>query len=147
MKVSGTAPGNEAWSFCGTYKKKEFSTIPEGKAIYFFAAEPQGSVSPGDFVKVNASPKTLAYPFRAYIEYDRDDLHLPATARGASATEALPDKMKVVLKNADGTTTVIGTVSLEYDSDEWYSLDGRKLNGKPTKKGLYINNGNKIIIK
>ena len=147
VKVSGTAPGNEAWSFCGTYKKKEFSTIPEGKAIYFFAAEPQGSVSPGDFVKVNASPKTLAYPFRAYIEYDRDDLHLPATARGASATEALPDKMKVVLKNADGTTTVIGTVSLEYDSDEWYSLDGRKLNGKPTKKGLYINNGNKIIIK
>lgn len=147
VKVSGTAPGNEAWSFCGTYKIKEFSTIPDGKAIYFFAAEPQGSVSPGDFVKVNASPNTLAYPFRAYIQYDRDDLHLPATARGVSDTEALPDKMKVVLKNADGTTTVIGTVSLEYDSDEWYSLDGRKLNGKPTKKGLYINNGNKIIIK
>ncbi len=29
---------------------------------------------------------------------------------------------------------------------EWYSLDGRKLNGKPTTKGLYINNGKKHII-
>ena len=29
----------------------------------------------------------------------------------------------------------------------WYTLDGRKLNGKPTAKGLYIYNGKKIIVK
>ena len=29
----------------------------------------------------------------------------------------------------------------------WYTLDGRKLDGKPTKKGLYIHNGNKLVIK
>jgi hypothetical protein len=29
----------------------------------------------------------------------------------------------------------------------WYTLDGRKLNGKPTAKGLYINNGRKVVIK
>ena len=29
----------------------------------------------------------------------------------------------------------------------WYSLDGRKLDGKPTKKGVYINNGKKVVIK
>ena len=29
----------------------------------------------------------------------------------------------------------------------WYTLDGRKLDAKPTKKGLYIVNGRKIIIK
>ena len=29
----------------------------------------------------------------------------------------------------------------------WYTLDGRKLNGKPTKKGLYIHNGKKVVIK
>ncbi|MBR1414427.1 MAG: hypothetical protein IJ570_01000, partial [Prevotella sp.] len=28
-----------------------------------------------------------------------------------------------------------------------YSLDGRRLQGKPTKSGLYINNGLKIVIK
>jgi hypothetical protein len=30
--------------------------------------------------------------------------------------------------------------------DGWYSIDGRKLNGKPAKKGIYINNGKKAII-
>ncbi len=29
----------------------------------------------------------------------------------------------------------------------WYSLDGRKLNGKPTTKGIYIFNGKKYMIK
>ena len=31
-------------------------------------------------------------------------------------------------------------------SGYWYTLDGRKLQGKPTKKGIYINNGRKVII-
>ena len=31
--------------------------------------------------------------------------------------------------------------------DVWYTLDGRKLQGKPTKKGLYIHNGRKVVIK
>ena len=30
--------------------------------------------------------------------------------------------------------------------DGWYTIDGRKLNGKPAKKGIYINNGNKVIL-
>ena len=32
-------------------------------------------------------------------------------------------------------------------NDKWYSLDGRRLSGKPTQKGLYINNGRKVVIK
>jgi hypothetical protein len=30
---------------------------------------------------------------------------------------------------------------------DWYTLDGRKLSGKPTKAGLYIKNGRKTVIK
>ena len=30
--------------------------------------------------------------------------------------------------------------------DGWYTIDGRKLSGKPAKKGIYINNGNKVIL-
>ena len=34
------------------------------------------------------------------------------------------------------------------DTDtDWYTLDGRKLNDKPTEKGVYINNGKKIYVK
>jgi hypothetical protein len=32
-------------------------------------------------------------------------------------------------------------------SDVWYTLDGRKLDEKPTAKGLYIVNGRKVVIK
>ena len=31
--------------------------------------------------------------------------------------------------------------------DVYYTLDGRKLEGKPTAKGMYIVNGRKVIIK
>ena len=31
--------------------------------------------------------------------------------------------------------------------DAWYTLDGRRLNSKPTTKGLYIQNGKKILIR
>lgn len=29
----------------------------------------------------------------------------------------------------------------------WHSLDGRRLSGQPTQKGVYINNGRKVVIK
>lgn len=31
-------------------------------------------------------------------------------------------------------------------SDEWYTIDGRKLNGKPAEKGIYIHNGKKAVV-
>ncbi len=33
------------------------------------------------------------------------------------------------------------------DNESWYSLDGRKLSGKPTTTGIYIVNGKKVVIK
>ena len=32
------------------------------------------------------------------------------------------------------------------NSNVWYDLNGRKLNSQP-KKGIYINNGKKIVVK
>ena len=32
-------------------------------------------------------------------------------------------------------------------NNKWYTLDGRKLDSKPTKKGLYIHGGRKVVIK
>ena len=50
-----------------------------------------------------------------------------------------------------GTQTVIGHTDITDSTDKadaaWYSLDGRKLEGKPTKKGLYIYKGRKVVIK
>ncbi|MCR5434954.1 MAG: BspA family leucine-rich repeat surface protein, partial [Bacteroidaceae bacterium] len=33
------------------------------------------------------------------------------------------------------------------NDDAWYSLDGIKLHGKPTRKGIYIHNGRRIVVK
>ena len=30
---------------------------------------------------------------------------------------------------------------------EWYTLDGRKLSGKPSAKGIYIIGGKKVLVK
>ena len=51
------------------------------------------------------------------------------------------------LSIGDGTTSLREVNSGEVNSEEWYSLDGRKLGGKPTKKGVYIRNGKKEVVR
>ena len=41
----------------------------------------------------------------------------------------------------------LGVESEVKKDDSWYSLDGRKLEGVPTKKGIYINGGRKVVVK
>ncbi len=40
----------------------------------------------------------------------------------------------------------ISADSKEKKDDAWYSLAGVRLSGKPTQRGMYINNGNKVVI-
>ena len=46
-----------------------------------------------------------------------------------------------------GIISVDGAEGTVNGSDMWYTLDGRKLQGKPTQRGIYINNGRKVVIK
>ena len=49
----------------------------------------------------------------------------------------------------DEATGIISTTNYtnSTNSDAWYSLDGRRLQGQPTAKGVYVNNGRKVVIK
>lgn len=40
-----------------------------------------------------------------------------------------------------------GELTTDNLAGAWYSLDGRRLSGKPTKSGIYVKNGHKVIIK
>lgn len=60
---------------------------------------------------------------------------------------ALAPRLTMVFDDATGITTVHGSGFTVNGSDAWYSLDGRRLQGKPTKSGVYVNNGKKIVIK
>jgi hypothetical protein len=37
--------------------------------------------------------------------------------------------------------------STDNETDAWFSLDGRRLSGKPSQHNVYVNNGRKIVIK
>ncbi len=40
-----------------------------------------------------------------------------------------------------------GQWTMDNYSDEWYTIDGQKLSDKPTKKGVYIYNGKRVVIR
>jgi arabinogalactan endo-1,4-beta-galactosidase len=51
------------------------------------------------------------------------------------------------LKSFLGGTDGIQSIKSENVDDNWYTLDGRKLNSRPSAKGIYINKGHKIIVR
>lgn len=60
-----------------------------------------------------------------------------------------PAGARSVVMLFDDQTTGIKTISEERSlkSDDWYTIDGRKLGAVPTQKGMYIVNGRKVIVK
>ena len=54
-----------------------------------------------------------------------------------------------VLNFGDETNAIVNIQSSIFNShsEGWYTLDGRRLQGKPSRAGIYINNGIKVVIK
>ena len=52
----------------------------------------------------------------------------------------------IVPTNEVITTDVALPQDKTQSQDAWYTLDGRKLNGQPTKKGVYIHNGRAVVL-
>ena len=136
----------EGWTFKGTYERINWPTDPQ--TIYGFAATNATTISPGRFFRVSGGSNSYILPFRAYLDAANCSSSAP---RRTSASE-LPSQMTVRLIAADGIVTAIGTLDantgeVRFDNDTWYDINGRRLNGKPSAKGLYINNGAKVVIK
>ena len=56
----------------------------------------------------------------------------------------------VIERNVIGITTGVENGqrnSVKGQRDEWYTIDGQKLSGNPNAKGIYIQNGKKVVIK
>lgn len=63
---------------------------------------------------------------------------------GTGSTILALQQMVVVNKTASGISVVRGSSNV---SGEYYDLSGRKLQGKPTQKGVYTLNGAKVLVK
>lgn len=77
-------------------------------------------------------------PFQAYVRHS-------SQARGTDEIQFIP---LTSIGGGDDTTAIMEIIQPAANgTGDWYSLDGRKLSSKPTQKGVYIQNGKKIVIK
>ncbi len=63
------------------------------------------------------------------------------------STATAAHALSIIFDDGSETTGINTVQSSEFRDQSYYTLDGRKLNGKPSKAGLYIVNGKKVIIK
>lgn len=71
-----------------------------------------------------------------------------AASRGNVSNYQFGDVEAEVLKLnlSNGEATGINRIAAEAGNDTWYNLSGQRIN-TPTRKGLYIKNGKKIVVK
>ena len=106
------------YKFCGTTAKKDLTNVYKLNAT--------GS----QFVK---QASTSAGAFRVWFS-------------PVSISSLTHSSLSILSPETTGLLPISVDVR-ETKTDSWYSLDGRRLSGKPTAKGIYINNGKKQIIR
>ena len=116
----------------GTNHLKGGASVTPGKVAYTLSRGDGGTGTLG-FYKFSG---TSLAPYKAHLEIDPASLVSPA--RGFIGFDD------------DGKTAIMDNGKWIMHNDEsgaWYSLDGRRLSGKPVKKGIYVRNGQKFIVK
>ena len=151
-----TVDATEGFTFHGTYTQKiweaDDAAVTDG-TIYGFMMKENDGQAVGQFVK--ARKRTSLRPFSCWLEYNGDLTGTeasPAPQRAGNRAEAvsLPDVIEILWMGGSeipGTTGMMDTRTGEiYEDDAWYSIYGTKLDGRPAKTGLYINNGKTVYI-
>ena len=83
------------------------------------------------------------------IQEEGEDVKVPAGKAVLYLHQAAssPSYSSVIQLVNMGDVTNINDVERDADEGDWYDMSGRKLNGRPTKKGVYIQNNKKIVIR
>lgn len=135
--------GSGTFQFIGTYEDKTWTASdPDLGKVYGFAIagyESSGFTN-GQFVILGAGAS--AAPFRAYLKYVPN-----ASSAPHRALATLPNAIKIEWISSDNLTGISSINQKASLNSGWFTLDGRKLSGTPTKKGVYVNNGKKVLIK
>lgn len=118
----------------GTNHLKGGSSVTPGLDAYTLSRGDGGTGTLG-FYKFSG---TSLDPYKAHLEID------PSSFSPARGFIGIDDDGTTGILTPPLTPPLIGAGSSEA---AWYSLDGRRLSGKPVKKGVYVRNGQKYIIK
>ncbi|MBP5340519.1 MAG: chitobiase/beta-hexosaminidase C-terminal domain-containing protein [Prevotella sp.] len=73
-------------------------------------------------------------------------IYLPKSAI-VSGSRPAPARLTINWSEATSIEDSHLSTLTSHPSGSWYTLDGRRLNGKPMKKGLYLRNGQKIVVR
>ena len=147
------------WEFRGTYSYKKWEEgDPELGSVYGYTAKAKYDYAVGQFAKNGAG--AFVRPFRANLfklanqQARRYMLAKSSVALNSASIgeETVPSSLDVVIVDRETEqTTAIGTLDTSTGEikiiDNWFDMKGRKLNGKPTTKGIYYYNGKRVMVK
>ena len=68
---------------------------------------------------------------------------------GIGGSRPAPSRLKIRINTETGTgiDNVTEEAISDTEKDSWFTLDGRRLNGKPQRRGLYITREKKVIVR
>ena len=88
------------------------------------------------------SPDDVKAIIKAKSRKPEESLDYPNNTYGYGLIDAYAG-IKEILKDVTGIQHVETNVVL---GDEWYTLYGTRLDGKPMAKGIYIHRGRKVVV-
>lgn len=121
----------------------EFGTYAEAQTVHVTVENmPEGGSIKYELIPTNTK--------EAWQDYD--EATGIVVEESAALTVAVFDAEGEELARVEGeytidTQTGIATIGVDSQNNDWYNLNGQKLNGKPTVPGIYINGNKKVVIK
>ena len=110
------------------------------------AEEFKGTLEATQIAASTTMQNNYAFNGKAFV-WVKNDIAIAANKAWLEIGSGAAGARSVVLVFSDSLTGVNLTPALSEGEGAWYDLSGRKLQGKPTKSGVYINNGKKVTIK
>ncbi len=96
------------------------------------------------FLLVPGDAKARVMTLRTYILGEETELDLPLNYQADKMLGTLGSPILIDITNL---TTGIGRLGDDADDGEYYDLSGRKLATRPYQPGVYIRNGEKVVIR
>lgn len=130
--VTVPATSEQSASGAGVTLRPAFQEVAQSSSVYALnVGEARGSSPEGSVFERNYR---AIRPFQAYTTHSSGTRFITLQSLGLGG---------------DDTTGIeaIDTEEADDGNATWHTLDGRRLEGKPTKKGVYIKDGRKYIIK
>ena len=123
---------------------------PEGSIVYNYVLTTETASIGSDGENIPDSEQSLNYVgfFRVQkggVTSSGNQGYLPVTV-----SSALPAKFSFVFVKDWELPTAIetpGTIEFVEGNSSYYNMNGQRLNGKPSKSGIYIVNGKKVVLK